>query len=195
MKSDSQIRVGAGGNTARPKRASATSRVNALAVQNGNLGVNPLLTVGGAVGPAPFQRERNNMTQGRDGVGNEVQWMIFRDLVKPLCCREKLRPKHWQRALFDYFDCECGTGNGVAPDVYPVIERTIDEMMRESRPWCNPQVFDEAGARAALKKAFDTILAAQDSTGTGVQSVVDVESPSPVDVAARTAELACELGI
>jgi hypothetical protein len=40
MKLHSQIRVGAGGNTARPKRASATSRVNALAVQNGNLGLN-----------------------------------------------------------------------------------------------------------------------------------------------------------
>jgi hypothetical protein len=135
------------------------------------------------------------MTQGWDGVGNEVQWMIFRDLVKPLCCREKLRPKHWQRALFDYFDCECGDGNGVAPEVYPVIERTIDEMMRESRPWCNPELFDEAGARAALKTAFDKILAVQDSIGTGVQSVDDGQSSESVDVAARTAELAGELGI
>lgn len=118
----------------------------------------------------------------QEAVAN-MRWMTFRDLVKPLCCREKLRPKHWQRALFDYFECECG----VTPEDRALIERVITEMMNESRSWCNPQVFDEAGARTALRKAFDTILAAQDSTGTSGSL------PQPVEMATRTAELAREL--
>ena len=117
----------------------------------------------------------------------EIEYLVFRDLVRPLACREQLRPKHWQRKLFPYFDCECGSnGNGVAPEFHPLIVRAIDEMMNESRAWCNPMLFDEAGARAALQKAFATI---RDSIGT------DGASEPPVDVAARTAALAREIGL
>lgn len=123
----------------------------------------------------------------------QAQWWLFRDAVKPLCCREKLRPKHWQRALYEYFEAERIVAG--LPDDRGLIERTIGAMMQASRPWCNPELFDEAGARAALQRALAQILETQVSTGTSVQLVGDVELPSPVDVAARTAALAAEFGL
>jgi hypothetical protein len=117
----------------------------------------------------------------------EMQWGLFRDAVKPLCCREKLRPKHWQRALTEYFEVERSVAG--LPEDPALIERTVDEMMQASRPWCNPQVFDEVGARAALQCALSQILVAQDSTP--LDDAVQVSQS--VDIAARTAELMREV--
>jgi hypothetical protein len=140
-------------------------------------------------------------------------WTTFRDAVKPLCCREKLRPKHWQRAFFEFFASQCtyaviraylarcrseGTEPTLKFDSPPTpedgarISRAIEAMMQASRPWCNPQLFDEAGARGALKTALDAILPAQDLTSTGVPPVDDGQLSKPVDVPARTEALARE---
>ena len=127
-----------------------------------------------------------------DGI-SECQWLQFRYAVKPLSSREKMRPSHWQRKLYDFF-AEESTYAGF-PENRTLIERVITAMMEGSRTWCNPQIFDEAGARAALRTAFDTILKAQVSTGTDVKSEDDGQLSQPVDVVTRTAELARELGL
>jgi hypothetical protein len=136
--------------------------------------------------------DHNGRTMWDEGI-SEYQWFHFRFYIKPLSCREKLRPKHWQRALYESFAMECDLAR--IPEDRALIERVITEMMNASRPWCNPELFDDAGGRAALRKAFDAILAAQDSTGTDVKLVDSGSLPEPVDVAARTAELARELGL
>jgi hypothetical protein len=131
-------------------------------------------------------------TMWDDGI-SEDQWFHFRFYIKPLACREKVRVKHWQRKLYDSFEIECDLAR--IPEDRALIERVIETMAGESRSWLNPQLFDEVAGRAALRKAFDTILAAQDSTGTNVPLEDDGELSQPVDVTARTAELARELGL
>jgi hypothetical protein len=99
----------------------------------------------------------------------DALWKVFRDHVGRLSVRENLRPTHWQRSLgtfFSLFQAMFCRGHNVA-----VVERVITEMMESSRPWCNPEIcVDDTQARAALRKACDTILASQVSTFPDVES-------------------------
>ena len=120
----------------------------------------------------------------------------FRCEVGKLSVREKLRPTHWQRDLEWFFMGHVAVA-GLPQDEKQerLIARVITDMMNESRVWCNPQIgVDEPAARIALRKAFDTILAAQDSIDTGVQPEDNGEL-STVDMQDKTAQLVAELGL
>lgn len=130
----------------------------------------------------------------RDSGIGAFAWADFRYWVGCLSVREKLRPAHWQRDLASFFMGHIAVAG--LPQDEALVARVVTEMMNESRSWCNPQIgVDEGPARLALRKAFDTILAAQDSTGTDGPSVDSGSLPEPVDVRTRTAELARELGL
>jgi hypothetical protein len=120
-------------------------------------------------------------------------WLSVSDSLRKLSVREKLRPKHWQEKLYFWFENESELRD--IPANEELIRSAIATMMNGSRSWCNPELgLDEPAAMKALRTALDTIFPAQDSTGTGVELVGDVEF-SPVDVAARTAALAREVGV
>ncbi len=109
-------------------------------------------------------------------------WSWFEEPLKKLAVRDKLKPAHWQRLLHDPFvlvglaKCpdsfiprqarDIERDPFVTPEEAAVVTRAIDEMCAGSRPWCNPQIFDEPQARKALRKALDTILEAT-SAGSG----------------------------
>lgn len=129
------------------------------------------------------------------GIG-AFAWFNFRCEVGKLSVREKLRPTHWQRDLEWFFMGHVAVA-GLPQDEKQerLIARVITDMMNESRVWCNPQIgVDEPAARIALRKAFDTILAAQDSIDTGVQPEDNGEL-STVDMQDKTAQLVAELGL
>jgi hypothetical protein len=120
-------------------------------------------------------------------------WVAFREQVGRLSVREKMRPAHWQRSLGIFFSMVQGAFCGGSNPA--VVERVISEMMESSRPWCNPEIgVDDTQARAALRRAVDTILVGPVSAFTDVESEDDVES-SGVDMQDKTAQLVAELGL
>jgi hypothetical protein len=125
-----------------------------------------------------------------------AQWQWFRECVGRLSAREKLRPAHWRRVLCPLFRAAQEQVGLPADEV--IVERVITRMMDDSRTWCNPEIgVDEVAARAALEFALGYMSAydGKDSTGTDGPSVDSGPLSPPVDVAARTAALARELGL
>lgn len=112
-------------------------------------------------------------------------WMTLRDIFGQLSVREKLRPEHWQKKLYEWFETE-PLMQGLPVDEAR-IRSAITAMMNSSRSWCSPEVgVDDAQALKAIRTALDTILEPQDSTDTDKPSE-DSGQLSPVDMQARTA--------
>jgi hypothetical protein len=111
-------------------------------------------------------------------------WPGFRNEVGALSVREKPRPEHWQRKLFDTLDAVLyHRAHGPDASDPALIRRVIDEMQATAADWCMAGKLDEERAKAEFRRAIHKIFDAYPSADDGAV-------PSQAD---RTAELAREI--